>query len=118
MSIRKKWMHSQILHKDNSYRRSRELIENLKKLIPDKILRLQFKAIGSKIISSTIRGYRKDVTAKLYGGDVTRKMKLLKKQKEGRKNEKIGNVEIPKKHFISSCLPQIKSWILFIVLQL
>ena len=93
---------SQILHKDNSYRRSRELIENLKKLIPRQNFEITIQGcIGSKIISSTsIRGYRKDVTAKLYGGDVTRKMKLLKKQKEGKKKmKKIGNVEIPREAF-------------------
>ncbi len=78
---------SQILHKDNSYRRSRELIENLKKLIPRQSFEITIQGcVGAKILSSTsIKGYRKDVTAKLYGGDVTRKMKLLKKQKEGKK---------------------------------
>tara|TARA_Y100000389_G_C17444566_1_gene510771 strand:- start:532 stop:2316 length:1785 start_codon:yes stop_codon:yes gene_type:complete len=93
---------SQILHKDNAYRRSRELIENLKKLIPRQNFEITIQGcVGSKILSSTsIRGYRKDVTAKLYGGDVTRKMKLLKKQKEGKKKmKKIGNVEIPREAF-------------------
>ncbi len=93
---------SQILHKDNSYRRSRELIDNLKKLIPRQNFEITIQGcVGSKILSSTsIRGYRKDVTAKLYGGDVTRKMKLLKKQKEGKKKmKKIGNVEIPREAF-------------------
>ena len=93
---------SQILHKDNSYRRSKELIENLKKLIPRQNFEITIQGcIGSKVLSSTsIRGYRKDVTAKLYGGDVTRKMKLLKKQKEGKKKmKKIGNVEIPREAF-------------------
>ncbi len=93
---------SQILHKDNSYRRSRELIENLKKLIPRQNFEITIQGcVGSKILSSTsIRGYRKDVTAKLYGGDATRKMKLLKKQKEGKKKmKKIGNVEIPREAF-------------------
>tara|TARA_B100001057_G_scaffold341658_1_gene342511 strand:+ start:3036 stop:4820 length:1785 start_codon:yes stop_codon:yes gene_type:complete len=93
---------SQILHKDNSYRRSKELIENLKKLIPRQNFEITIQGcVGSKILSSTsIRGYRKDVTAKLYGGDVTRKMKLLKKQKEGKKKmKKIGNVEIPREAF-------------------
>ena len=93
---------SQILHRDNSYRRSRELIENLKKLIPRQNFEITIQGcIGSKVLSSTsIRGYRKDVTAKLYGGDVTRKMKLLKKQKEGKKKmKKIGNVEIPREAF-------------------
>ncbi len=93
---------SQILHKDNSYRRSKELIENLKKLIPRQNFEITIQGcIGAKVLSSTsIRGYRKDVTAKLYGGDVTRKMKLLKKQKEGKKKmKKIGNVEIPREAF-------------------
>ena len=93
---------SQILHRDNSYRRSKELIENLKKLIPRQNFEITIQGcIGSKVLSSTsIRGYRKDVTAKLYGGDVTRKMKLLKKQKEGKKKmKKIGNVEIPREAF-------------------
>ena len=93
---------SQILHKDNAYRRSKELIENLKKLIPRQNFEITIQGcVGSKVLSSTsIRGYRKDVTAKLYGGDVTRKMKLLKKQKEGKKKmKKIGNVEIPREAF-------------------
>ena len=93
---------SQILHKDNSYRRSRELIENLKKLIPRQSFEITIQGcVGAKILSSSsIKGYRKDVTAKLYGGDVTRKMKLLKKQKEGKKKmKKIGNVEIPREAF-------------------
>ena len=93
---------SQILHKDNSYRRSRELIDNLKKLIPRQSFEITIQGcVGAKILSSTsIKGYRKDVTAKLYGGDVTRKMKLLKKQKEGKKKmKKIGNVEIPREAF-------------------
>ena len=93
---------SQILHKDNAYKRSKELIENLKKLIPRQNFEITIQGcVGSKVLSSTsIRGYRKDVTAKLYGGDVTRKMKLLKKQKEGKKKmKKIGNVEIPREAF-------------------
>ena len=93
---------SQILHKDNAYKRSKELIDNLKKLIPRQNFEITIQGcVGSKVLSSTsIRGYRKDVTAKLYGGDVTRKMKLLKKQKEGKKKmKKIGNVEIPREAF-------------------
>ena len=93
---------SQILHKDNAYKRSKELIENLKKLIPRQNFEITIQGcVGSKVLSSTsIRWYRKDVTAKLYGGDVTRKMKLLKKQKEGKKKmKKIVNVEIPREAF-------------------
>ena len=100
---------SQIMHNDNSYRKAREMIENLKKLIPKQMFEISIQAcIGSKIIASTsIRGFRKDVTAKLYGGDVTRKMKLLKKQKEGKKKmKKIGNVEIPKEAFYEFMTPK------------
>ena len=95
---------SQILHKDNAYKRSKELIENLKKLIPRQNFEITIQGcVGSKVLSSTsIRGYRKDVTAKLYGGDVTRKMKLLKKQKEGKKKMKqLGSVSIPQEAFLN-----------------
>ena len=100
---------SQIMHNDNSYRKAKEMIENLKNLIPRQMFEISIQAcIGSKIIASTsIRGFRKDVTAKLYGGDVTRKMKLLKKQKEGKKKmKKIGNVEIPKEAFYEFMTPK------------
>ena len=93
---------SQIMHTDDCYRKARDLIDNLKDLIPRQMFEISIQAcIGAKVIASTsIRGFRKDVTAKLYGGDVTRKMKLLKKQKEGKKKmKKIGNVEIPKEAF-------------------
>ncbi len=100
---------SQIMHNDDSYRKAREMIENLKNLIPRQMFEISIQAcIGSKIIASTsIRGFRKDVTAKLYGGDVTRKMKLLKKQKEGKKKmKKIGNVDIPKEAFYEFMTPK------------
>ena len=90
---------SQIMHKDDHYRKARATIDNLKTLIPRQMFEINIQGcIGAKVIASTsIKGFRKDVTAKLYGGDVTRKMKLLQKQKEGkRKMKKIGNVEIPK----------------------
>ena len=99
----------QILHKDNSDKKARELIENLKELIPRQMFEISIQGcIGSKVLASTsVRGFRKDVTAKLYGGDATRKMKLLKKQKEGKKKmKKIGNVEIPKEAFYEFMMPK------------
>ena len=100
---------SQILHKGNSDKKARELIENLKVLIPRQMFEISIQGcVGSKVLASTsVRGFRKDVTAKLYGGDVTRKMKLLKKQKEGKKKmKKIGNVDIPKEAFYEFMMPK------------
>jgi|TARA_Y100000992_G_scaffold204086_1_gene139390 GTP-binding protein LepA len=100
---------SQILHKGNSDKKARELIENLKGLIPRQMFEISIQGcVGSKVLASTsVRGFRKDVTAKLYGGDVTRKMKLLKKQKEGKKKmKKIGNVDIPKEAFYEFMMPK------------
>ena len=100
---------SQIMHKDDSYRKARQLIDNLKNLIPRQMFEISIQAcIGSKVLASTsVRGYRKDVTAKLYGGDATRKMKLIEKQKEGkRKMKKIGNVDIPKEAFYEFMMPK------------
>ena len=100
---------SQIMHKDDSYRKARQLIDNLKNLIPRQMFEISIQGcIGSKVLASTsVRGYRKDVTAKLYGGDATRKMKLIEKQKEGkRKMKKIGNVDIPKEAFYEFMMPK------------
>ena len=93
-----------IVHRSNSEARGRKIITKLRKAIPRHQFEIPLQvAIGGKIIArETIKSFRKDVTAKLYGGDVTRKMKLLKKQKEGKKRMKsIGSVQIPQKAFMS-----------------
>ncbi|MCC2669619.1 MAG: GTP-binding protein LepA, partial [Armatimonadetes bacterium] len=93
-----------ITHRERAYSRGKQLVERLKEILPRQMFEIRIQAaLGAKVVAAeSVRPMRKDVLAKCYGGDISRKRKLLEKQKEGKKRMKsVGRIEIPQEAFLS-----------------